>query len=111
MRYKGRLFATIAIILSVLLITNTSLSQSIEVRNSRVVIQNVGNKIADLNIRVDTSKIKKLGFKNIDELNLLGTKKPTHISSAIEFAPMLAASFTIFSMKTFSSSNQKITLI
>ena len=88
--------AILIIALSALLISNSSFSQSIEVQNSRSLIQNLGNPITDLNIKVDTSKILELGFKNIDELNLLGTNKPTHISSISDFAPHIGGKFYNF---------------
>lgn len=96
MRQKAGLLATIATFLSVLLITETSLSQPIEIRNSRAVIQNVGNPIIDLTIKIDTSKIQELGFKNIDELNLLGPNKPTHISGISDFIPHVGGKFYNF---------------
>jgi uncharacterized beta-barrel protein YwiB (DUF1934 family) len=86
----------LSICLLALLVSNASYSQSLDIQNSRTVIQNIGNQIADLTISIDTSKVQELGFKNIDELNLLGNAKPTNIGGSSVFSPHVSGKFYTF---------------
>lgn len=85
-----------AINVLVLLTVNLLYAQSIDVQTSRSIIQNVASAIIDLNIKIDTSKIQKLGYKNIDELNLLGRTKPTRIRTITDFTPHVGGKFYNF---------------
>jgi len=61
-----------------------SYTQSIENKQRREIIGNINKQLIDYSFKINIEKIKALGFKNIDSLNLLGKDKPTSISSVIK---------------------------
>lgn len=70
--------------------------QPIEVKSSRAIISNFDKPITDLNINLDEKKIIPLGYKNIDELNLLGDSKRTSINKISDFNPHTGGKFYNF---------------
>ena len=61
----------------------TVLSQSLELQQTRAVYKHLNAPISSYVFDIDTSKIKALGYKSLDSLNLYGNTKPTTIGRVI----------------------------